>query len=288
MAKKLLNLFIVLSMFCSISLGVSAIERLSDEQKEQYAELLYTKITEFLAAHEDCSAEDFDDVCRQYMKENCSSAQTVLIKEKFEKQSEGKLILYRGVSDKKFADDFKAGNIFIGNGTLNYRGSGIYTTYSIDCAHYFANGNEDNIVTMFLCKDANIIDAWDYLDIFDIMLLEYGDTFKPSEEGDVWFDSMSGYLYRKCDEFNLTEESPTADYRNMLLFLRDNDPEYQEQMKNRTVYFTNKKVAMVNNHGLLARLMGFDVLHTDEFDEMLDMEIQEYLVLDAGVLAVCA
>ena len=50
-------------------------------------------------------------------------------------------------------------------------------------------------------------------------------------------------------------------------------------------YYLDNKSAMFYNNGLLARLLGYDVLHTDM--SLLDFESHEYLILNAGVLTVC-
>ena len=61
---------------------------------------------------------------------------------------------------------------------------------------------------------------------------------------------------------------------------------FSELQKNRIKYFKDKKVALYYNFGLLAKLLGYSVLHTDEYDKELKVDIQEYLILDPRVITI--
>ena len=52
-------------------------------------------------------------------------------------------------------------------------------------------------------------------------------------------------------------------------------------------YFKDKKAALFYNDGLIANFLGYDILYTNEFDNELGVDIQEYLVLNYEVLKVC-
>ena len=64
------------------------------------------------------------------------------------------------------------------------------------------------------------------------------------------------------------------------------DPEY-ETLKNEPKYFIDNKAALFFNDGLLTKLLGYNVLHTDKYDEELKVDIAEYLIVDTGVLTIC-
>ena len=65
------------------------------------------------------------------------------------------------------------------------------------------------------------------------------------------------------------------------------DPTYQKLKTNRKRYFKENKASVFYNSGLLAKLLGFDVLHTiDYLSDMIDYKEEEYLVVNAKVLSV--
>ena len=75
------------------------------------AEFVYTKMTEFLKEYNSVSPEKIDDVCKEFMKSRIPES-NLLNEQDFNEKSKGNIILYRGVDNKKYADEFKHENIF--------------------------------------------------------------------------------------------------------------------------------------------------------------------------------
>ena len=115
------------------------------------AELLYTKMTEFLSKNNNINPEKIDDVCKEIIGSKIPES-NLLSKQDFEEKSVGNTILYRGVENKAYADEFKNGKAFIS--CWNVRGSGIYTTTSLDCAKSFASKQnpDDTLIKAFFSK----------------------------------------------------------------------------------------------------------------------------------------
>lgn len=100
------------------------------------AEFLYSKINEFLVIYKDVNPEMFDDVCKEFMDGTIPET-NLLSKEDFEKKSKRNIVLYRGVKNKKYADEFKQGKVYLSCWIV--RGSGVYATTSLRCAKSYAN-----------------------------------------------------------------------------------------------------------------------------------------------------
>ena len=290
----------------------------SDSELNQEAELLYQKINEFLAKNKNCDVKDFEDVCINYIKNNSSSPK-LMSKQQFDKKSKNKIILYRGFereNAKQYAKEFREGKIFIGKNVDNVRGNGIYTTANYECAKLFTNDHKaENIVTMFLNNNKHILEIEKLTKLKEIMATNHPDEFKDylSEyaKGNYQFVPLNKlantYLIKECvpdfdssrlDDLNAEETAnllqelipedklADTDWLEKIVEKVKKDPEY-ETLKNEPKYFTDNKVALFFNDGLLTKLLGYNVLHTDEYDEELKVDIAEYLIVDSGVLTIC-
>ena len=80
--------------------------------EEDDAEYLYAQITKFLDEHRDVEPVHFDDVCRDFMNSEAPKA-NLLSRQDFEERSKGNLMLYRGVSKKEYADEFRQGKFSV-------------------------------------------------------------------------------------------------------------------------------------------------------------------------------
>lgn len=272
----------IVSFFTAISVALCGIYFFNVYKGEKIslaadAELLYSKIHEFLDDNESCSSEDFENVCVQYIRNN-SAPLEVLDREEFDNQLENKKVLYRGVCKEIYADDIKQGNIYIGESIDNLRGNGMYTTTNIDCANYFA-GDNGEIVTMILDDEANVLE-YPYLQkLLELIYMNHPEEFEAinnSSKDELVFDSV-----KEWEKLFLSNH-----FQNDYSKMRESS-ELKTVQENRKYYFKDKEAAILHNSGLLAKLMGYDVLHTDEIDEQSGCDIQEHLILDAKVLKVC-
>lgn len=245
----LVNLIFLLSVSVS---NINTYAECFSGEKEKDAELLYQKVNEFVNKCGTCNIENFDDICRDYIKENCKQP-ILLDKNEFEKKALNKLVLYRGVSEKRFADAFKRGEIYLGEGRYNQRGCGIYTTNNINLAkQWFGNNDDKNVVKMFFKKRANFLEN-DYLEkIKDIIF-----KLHPNDFFDHFHYYYDHYDYYCC--------------------------------KNSKNIRKSKMSAVLHNNGLLAKLVGYDILHSHycgDVDSTDGVYTQEYLILDPGVLTI--
>lgn len=283
-------------------------------KKQKEADLLYTKVNEFLHDNENISPENFEDKCVKYIQNN-SGKPKILNKETFDAKSKNKIILYRGINGenaKKYTEEFKHGKIYIGKNIHNVRGNGIYTTANYKCAQHFADSNE-TIVTMFLNNKKNILENKYLEELKDIMVKKHSDEFSyivDSIKMDLLYSPIdylaTEYLFKeyipdfdvnKLYELNFKEIAeleekllpPEAladiDVLSKAAEKAKSDSRYAE-LKQEKKYFKDKKAALYYNSGLLAKLLGYDVLHTDEYDEELKVDIQEYLILDPEIISI--
>lgn len=166
--KKLFSFIISLVVLCGLGLNSIIVQAYTScAQKEKEADLLYTKMQEFLSENKYLSYEQFEEACRKRILKDGQGPQ-ILKEEDFKKKALNKLILYRGFDTKKHANALKKGKIFIGSIIHNQRGQGIYTSNMKALAKnftnsyrpdYFENSNEDDkIVTMFFSKRAKILE----------------------------------------------------------------------------------------------------------------------------------
>ena len=252
------------------------------------AELLYTKIIEFLDKHIDDKPEGFDKVCSDYVKDN-SGPIRVMEKDKFDCETSSEIKLYRGVTKKEYADDLKNGHIYIsGNDlTINVSGSGIYTTDNRERTEAYV-GDTGEVINLSLKQSARVIDRTYLEKIKNIMCQKHPDEFKQSQEIDQYNLTAEGkwnHDYLKSyfkEDYDKLDSLPKSRIDEAFKKMREELSKQSFYGKN---YYLDKKDAIFYNSGLLARLLGYDVLYTDMSLE--NYENHEYLIVNAGVLAVC-
>ncbi len=316
MKNKKIILYLILFSICFIFIvGVYylfGIYKTTSKQKE--ADLLYEKINKFLSDNKNVSPEIFEDVCIKYMQSN-SGKPNLLTENVFNKKAKNKIILYRGFNGenfKKYIEKFKQGELYIGKNIDNVRGNGIYTTSNYKCAQQFAS-NKNAIVTMFLNNTNNILENKYLEELKDIMVKKYNSEFNyilKLEKVDFLYNPINylvtEYLFKeyvpdfdvnKLYELNFKEIVkleekllPTEVLNDMEVWDKiaekaKNDSRYDE-LKQQKKYFKDKKAALYYNSGLMAKLLGYDVLHTDEYDDELKVDIQEYLILNSDVITI--
>ena len=278
-----------LTTFLSILLIVINIGTYCLANKLNDAERLYTKINKFLSNHSDVEPEKFDDFCRNFMLDSGQKAF------KTKKLSKDDIVLYRGVSDKKFATEFKNGNIFIASNLENVRGCGIYTTTDLDLAKSYTDKfSPECIIKMTISKNNSKILENDYLEKLKSIIIEkypkeFG-KFKSKTKEDYIFDSMKDYLKEQYKLiFEELEKIENPEMQNKLLEekskkLKD-DPICQKLLSQRKKYFKTNKSAIWYNSGLLTKLLGFDVLHANDYlSDFIDSKQDEYLIVNPNIL----
>lgn len=256
------------------------------------AEYLYEKINSFLLENKDIPPEKFDDICKEYMAMNITGVK--LLNEKdFEEKSKDSIVLYRGISEKQFADSLKKGIIYTPSNVNNVRGMGIYTTTSLKCAQRYSDKNNPETIVKMLIPKINI----------KILENKYLEKLKqiirrthPEEFGMYSKDNKRNYIFDSASEF-LKEKFGEAFEK--IRKEQIDDPDEQEHifkevgetirkdpiMVNRKRYFIENKAAIFYNSGLLAKLLGFDVLHSiDYLSDNIGIKEEEYLIIDPKVL----
>ncbi|MDR0614681.1 MAG: hypothetical protein LBF82_01780 [Lactobacillales bacterium] len=278
--KKIVGLILILIFAMNSQFFVNA-------DVTEDAERLYTLINEFLRINQECSSENFEDVCRQYLLAN-SPRPRILGREEFVQNSRNKIILYRGTK-KKYADEFKLGQVYIAKNTRNVRGCGIYTTGNLACAELFAN-TPDGIITMFIDDKSKLLRS-DYLEeIKNIMIAQHKSEFAEcvaSNRSNSIYDSASEYISEYmsmwaiknggCDTFEKLQQVGES---------LSKDSKFIELNRHRKIYFKDKRTALFYDSGMLTKLLGYDVLGTEEYDDELGVDIQEYLVVNPFILTI--
>ncbi len=267
------------------------------------AELLYTRMTEFLSKNNDVTPEKIDDVCKEIIGSKIPES-NLLSKQDFEEKSVGNTVLYRGVENKSYADEFRNGKVFIS--CWNVRGSGIYTTTSLDCAKSFASKQkpDDTLIKAFFSKDNVKTLNNDYLEKLKELIIkrhseEFGE-FENKSKNEYIFDNLNEYvekasadMYKKIDELismNLSEEDYVKEEEKVLKEFGDKlkkDPMCQKLRAERKRYYKSNKAYVWFNSGLLTKLMGFDILYTNGSlrDFFVGTE-DEYLIVNPNILNV--
>lgn len=284
--KRILSFFMIISIIALSGYGPKIYAE--DTPEEIEARILYTKIQEFLTSNENCEPENFDEVCTNYIRQNFGSL-TVLDKEPFDIQTKSDIVVYRGVSKKAYADNFKLGNIYIGNGL---RGKGIYTTTSLGCAVHYTEGTGE-IMTFAINKNAKIID-WPYFEKVLTKMQELHTGEFDFDDNDLIYDSMREWLETKAKEYfkerysNYLDGTITQEEFNSFLTSTKQSEEYQILSKSRKKYYKDKKAAIFYNSGLLAKLLGYDAIRSiDYLSTFANEKEEEYLILNASVLTLC-
>lgn len=269
------------------------------------AEFLYSKINEFLVIYKDVNPEMFDDVCKEFMGGTIPKT-NLLSKEDFEKKSKRNIILYRGVGDKKYADEFKQGKVYLS--CWGVRGSGVYTTTSLRCAKSYANKEnfDDTIIEMFISKSsAKILDN-DYLEKLKKIIIEKHRTdfgeFENNYRNEYVFDSSSRYnskifalVYQEVavelSRLDLSNEDYLKEEARIFKEKMQQVKEsaiYQKIFSEKKRYYKSNKAYVWFNSGLLTKLLGYDVLYTKDLlskDYGFGNE-EEYLIINTNILSV--
>lgn len=276
--------------------SANTIESLDNSAMKNEAENLYKKINDFLLEYKDVPAEKFDDVCREYMAKDVRSV-NLLSRKDFEEKSKSSIVLYRGLDEKCFVDNFKRGIIYLPSNTKNVRGIGIYTTTSLDCAkRYSDKNNSETIVKMLMPKSKVKILENEYLEKLKEIICsthpeEFGAFFKENKE-DYILDFAAKFLNDKFGKvFEKIEQEQIEDFNEQQRLLDElveelkKDPVYQELKANRKRYFKENKASVFYNSGLLTKLLGFDVLHSiDYLSDTVDYKEEEYLIINSRVV----
>ena len=126
------------SLAFKLSPNIYASKFTSDAAVAYKSECLYKKINDFLLEYKDVPPEKFDDICKEYMTKNTTTVK-LLSEKDFEEKSKDSIVLYRGINENQFADNFKKGIIYMPSNAKNVRGMGIYTTTSLECAKRYSD-----------------------------------------------------------------------------------------------------------------------------------------------------
>ena len=265
----------------------------SSELKED-AEYLYKKINDFLLEYKDVSPEKFDDICKEYMTKNTTTVK-LLSEKDFERKSNDSIILYRGVSEKQFADSFKKGIIYFPPNTRNMRGMGIYTTTSLECAKRYSDKTDPKtVVKMLMPKtDVKVLEN-EYLEKLKEIIRrthpkEFG-MFSKSNKKNCIFDSATEFICEKFGEvFHKIRKEQIEDLNEKKRLFNEVGKQLRKHpiVVNRKKYFKENKASVFYNSGLLCKLLGFDVLHSvDYLRSFVKMKEEEYLITNPKILSV--
>ncbi len=298
-----LGLFVP-GFYASSNLSIETVINSEENKIEKQAEELYKKIKSFLSECEDISPENFDKFCAEWMIKNLNYIK-ILDKKNFDNESKYSTILYRGVDNKKFANEFKSGKIYFPLNFENVRGTGIYTTTCLECAKSFSDTTDfGTIIKMLMPKTEVKILENEYLEKLKEIICnnhkeEFGE-FVSKDRYDYIYDSLKDYLdeafkkeiNKKYDEMlnHLSDKDNSAqeeDFLNEVIAKVEKDPEYQKLKPSRKIFFKTNKAALFYNSGLLTTLLGFDVLHTiDYLRDFVNFKEEEYLIVNPQILSI--
>lgn len=262
------------------------------------SEKLYVQIKNFLEINKDVLPEEFDSVCAKYISGNNNDA---ILNGMEDEKSENSMILYRGFSNKKYAEEFKKGKYFIS--VWNVRGSGIYTTTSIDCAKSYSDEKiPETLVKVEIKANKVKILENDYLEDLKKLIIknhseEFGEFDFKTKENYI-YDNLKDYLdeafketCKKCEEL-LNLHLSDEDYLNQEQKLLnekskqlEKDPVYQKLRAERKKYYKTNKSYVWFNAGLLTKLMEYDALHSIDFlRDFVNFKEEEYLIVNPYIL----
>lgn len=254
-----------------------AIQDENYKEKINLANKFYTKMQDFLEKYKNCAIEEFDDICIKFLK-NISNPPKLLTKEEFEQNAPNKLILYRGVTRKEYANNFKAGKLFFGKNLINERGNGIYTTPEYRHAEIWIwSSNPD---------DYKVLKKYEHNDkLYEKMM------YKLVPHGEI----LKMYL---DDSTKILDNSYLREIKDLIFKLHPNhfltaatlgDVTFTEQTIKDLNVFQNKEDLLFHNSGLLTRLLGYDVLYERETKAIIDENGtlgSEYLIVNPEILNV--
>lgn len=298
--KRLAAIILVCTVFIpnlvvNAEKSTGTVDVFDDAVIEEQAEELYRRINVFLLENKDVPAEDFDDVCKEYMKKDISPAKLLDEKEFAEKQKDS-MILYRGINQEQFANDLKKGIIYFPPNIRNVRGMGVYTTTSLECAKSFSDkGNPDTIVKMLIPKTGVKVLENEYLEkLKEKIRINHGEEFGEFTDDKKYnyvFDTMAPYLEKQFSEVSKKFEGldDIDEEQRIIKILEEMKkyPTFHELQVSRKKFFKTNNAAVFYNSGLLAKLLGFDVLHTTGYlRDFVDFQEEEYLVINPGILSI--
>jgi len=216
--------------------------------------------------------KEFDNICKEYMAKDAKSVELLDTKD-FEKKSEDGIVLYRGVSEKQFADNFKNGIVYFPSSTCNVRGIGIYTTTSLECAKQCSDkSNPKTIIKMLIPKTGLKNLKNKYLEkLKEIIRHKHPEEFGMFSEGNkenFIFDSASKLLKEKFDEaFEKIQKEQIEDPDEQDRILNEAEEKIRKDpiIANRKRYFKENKASVFYNSGLLTKLLEFDALHSIDY-----------------------
>ena len=254
-----------------------AIKNEEYKEKIEFANKLYAKMQVFLKKYKNCATEKFDDECLIFLK-SISNPQKLLAKEEFEKNAKNKLILYRGVSRKEYADNFKSGKLFFATNLRNECGSGIYTTPEHRHAEIWiwSSNPDDYKVLEQYEHDNKLYEEMAY------KLVPHGEVLK------MYLDSTAKILDNSYlrEVKDLIFKSHPSHFKDAVTF---RDETFIDEKRKDLNVFKTKEDLLFHNSGLLTRLLGYDVLHEKETKAVIDENGalgSEYLIVNPEVLNV--
>ncbi len=290
------TIFIPNFIVCAQPINTQIFQNYNELKIENHTEELYKKISDFLNEYKDIPPEKFDDICIKYMKKDLKPLKIINNKE-FQEKSKENIILYRGINQKRFANDFKNGIVYFPPNDRNVNGTGIYTTTSLDCAKDYSGGDLSGAVVKMLIPRTGIkILENQYLEkLKDIIRRNHKDEF-----GDFTSENKQNYIFDSMQEY-IDEQSKKIiekyekienqdEYKRLVdeaLGKIKKDPNFQILKDSRKRYFKNNKAAIFYNSGLLAKLLGFDILYSiDYLRNFVGYKEEEYLIVNPEILSI--
>lgn len=226
----------------------------------------------------DCSVEDFDKLCKDFLERNSSKPKLLSLKE-FQKDVKNKMTLYRGISSKEYVNDFKSGKMFFSDNLSMERGNGIYTTSQYDHASIWiwsTNPNDWKAMEPYE-NDETLYNEMLY------KLVPHGEVIKMFLNDSAKILNNSDLREIKDLVFKMEPEK----FKNVLAW---NDCNFPKACIKDLSIFNTKEQLLFHNSGLLTKLLGYDVLYEKETNMVLDEEKgilgDEYLIVNPGVLNV--
>lgn len=227
----------------------------------------------------DCSVEDFDKLCKDFLEKN-SYKPKLLSLEEFEKNVENKMTLYRGISSKEYVNNFKSGKMFFSDNLSMERGNGIYTTSQYNHANIWIWSTDPN--------------DWKAMEPYENDETLYNEMlYKLVPHGEVvkMFLNNSAKILNNSDLREIKDlvfKMEPEKFKNVLAWRDCNFPRIS--IKNLNI-FNTKEQLLFHNSGLLTKLLGYDVLYEKETNAIIDNNGtlgDEYLVVNPGVLNILA
>lgn len=248
--------------------------------KKYLATKLHLAMNNFIKNNaSDCSVEDFDKLCKDFLEKN-SSKPKLLSLEEFEKDVKNKTTLYRGISSKEYVNDFKSGKMFFSDNLSMERGNGIYTTSRYDHASIWiwsTNPNDWAAMEPYE-NDETLYNEMLY------KLVPHGEVMKMFLNDSAKILNNSDLREIKDLIFKMEPEK----FKNILSWRDCNFP--KTSIKNLNI-FNTKEQLLFHNSGLLTKLLGYDVLYEKETNAIIDNNGtlgDEYLVVNPGILSILA